>query len=208
MANRKKQQPLFANPLVLFLVGVGIALIVAVVAVVILQPGALLKARIPGSSPLAKGACFYGVSSDDPVVVMPVYHECKYVTERDCSGIQDIYVAGLPCPSPFKDVWAEKQVNYRCRETMPNGTRVYDYVVESCKEKLKEGLVKNENSLISREICSGGSLPTTVVEPLLINTILPSPADYDGRCGANCAAIVQCVKPSFSPSKAPSSAPR
>jgi len=79
MTNGNKQQSLLSNPLVLFLVGVGVALIVAVLAVVVLQPEGLLKtAAYPSSSTTgapAKDVCSCTCGNPGDYLVCPVKPE-------------------------------------------------------------------------------------------------------------------------------------
>jgi len=70
MVNGNKQQSLFSNPLVLFLVGVGVALIAVLVAVMILQPGGQLKTLVypslsPSPSVLVGEYCICNCIADD-----------------------------------------------------------------------------------------------------------------------------------------------
>jgi len=65
MVNGNKQQSLFSNPLVLFLVGMGVVLIAVVLAVMVLQPGGQLKTAIYSFAPVADRCVCYCLGFED-----------------------------------------------------------------------------------------------------------------------------------------------
>ncbi len=143
------------------------------------------------------------------------YHnECVYTTERGCPGKRNIFVAGLACPSPFVGVDESRFGWGRCSDDVEDtvsGETVGESLADECKDSLREAIIDNEYpglglglaGKLFPPLCSLGSAPVTVVQPVVVYTASYPPGDtthYSAGCEVGCAAIVQCVEPTFSPS--------